>query len=296
MSIIPVKCSCCKGTKGKLLYSGLRSVYTDKPYSVVQCLSCQNGITTPSVEENELDKIYSGTYLYPVHLLALGEKKYRARAMAEYVREITPATTHPSVLEIGCMFGYLLQELKNEYKVKGIDIGNDAVSYCIQQGLDVRDISIEKYLSSSDEKFDVIVISHVLEHLLHPDVVLIQLHKQLNKGGRIYILVPNYKSFTAKIFGRFWGWWQVPVHINHFTAGSLEVLANNTHYEKEQSKFRGGDSLMLLLNFVNLFSITNNNKPPGFFQKTVIGIFTRVFRYWYKIGNEELVMVLKAKV
>ena len=295
MTTIPISCSCCKGTEGQQLFDGLISVYTDSPYSVVQCNKCSNGITHPLVDELELNKIYSQTYLYPVHLLALGEKKYRARAMAKYIRNVSPAKTHKKLLEVGCMFGYLLQELRSDYTAKGIDIGRDAVKYCRNQGLDVDDFSIENFIANSNEKFDIIVISHVLEHLLKPDEVLLQLHHNLNPGGKIYILVPNYKSISAKLFGRYWGWWQVPVHINHFNEKSLLALANSSNYSNEHTRFRGGDSLMLLLNFINIFSFKNKNKSPGVFQKIVIGIFTNLFRYWYKVGNEELTMVLKAK-
>lgn len=208
MPTIKISCSCCKATEGKLLYSGLKSVYTDTPYSIVLCNNCSNGITFPSVDKEDLNKIYSKTYLYPIHLLALGEKKYRSRAMAKYIRVTTPVHSHPKVLEIGCMFGYLLQELQSEYKVKGIDIGDDAVHYCQQQGLDVQDSSIEDFLNSSSEKFDIIVISHVLEHLLEPDLVLKQLEQNLNPEESTYLSLitsrsaPNYLA-TIGGGGRF---------------------------------------------------------------------------------------------
>ncbi len=295
MPVIAVSCSCCKNTEATLLHSGLKSVYTSKPYSVVICTKCSNGITHPSVEKQELNQIYSETYLYPVHLLALGEKKYRARAMAKYVKQNSPANFHPKVLEVGCMFGYLLHELQDEYKVKGIDIGRDAVKYCRNQGLDVDDTSIENFISNSNEKFDIIILSHVLEHLLRPDEVLLDLQNHLNPEGMIYILVPNYKSISPKFFGKYWGWWQVPVHINHFNEQSLTSLAGISGYQNHQSRFKGGDSLMLLLNLINLFSFRNKNSEPGFFQKMIIGFFTNIFRYWYLIGNEELTMVIKKK-
>ena len=277
------------------MYSGLKSVYTSRPYSVVICTNCSNGITSPAVDKLELNQIYSETYLYPVHLLALGEKKYRARSMAKFVKQNSPAKTHPKVLEVGCMFGYLLQELEDEYKVKGIDIGRDAVKYCRNHGLDVDDTSIENFISNSNEQFDIIILSHVLEHLLKPDEVLLDLQNHLNPGGNIYILVPNYKSISPKIFGKYWGWWQVPVHINHFNEQSLMSLAEISGYQKHHSRFKGGDSLMLLLNLINLFSFRNNKSEPGFFQKMIIGFFTNIFRYWYLIGNEELTMLIKKK-
>ncbi len=288
-----ITCACCNGKEAELLYSGIRSVYTDKPYSIVRCIQCGNGITYPELSHEDLSKIYRGTYLYPVHLLALGEKKYRSRSMASYIRKHSAPDRYPELLEIGCMFGYLLDELKNEYTVSGIDIGEKAVEYCRERGLDVQLSSVENYIEGCKKKYDVIILSHVLEHLLHPDEVLLSLRKILTPGGKVYILVPNYRSITAAIFGKYWGWWQVPVHVNHFCSDSISFLAKRTAYKVKQIKKNGGDSLMLLLNFINLFSYKNKNKEPGNIQKLLIRLITVIFRHWYRLGNEELLVELE---
>jgi SAM-dependent methyltransferase len=293
MPIKNINCVCCKGKEAELLYTGIRSVYTDKPYSIVCCVQCGNGITYPEVSREELSKIYSETYLYPVHLLALGEKKYRSRSLAAFIRKQATSADHPDLLEVGCMFGYLLDELKNEYSVSGIDIGEKAVDYCRKRGLDVQLNSVENYIKKNTKKFDIIILSHVLEHLLHPDEVLISLRRILKPGGKIFILVPNYRSVTAGIFRKYWGWWQVPVHVNHFCSGSISFLAERSGYKVRRIKKNGGDSLMLLLNFINLFSYKNKNQEPGSLQKLLIRLITVLFRYWYHAGNEELLVQLE---
>jgi 2-polyprenyl-3-methyl-5-hydroxy-6-metoxy-1,4-benzoquinol methylase len=246
----------------------------------------------PVIGKNELEKLYSTIYLYPIHLLALGEKRYRARQMARFVRKSAPAGSHRTLLEVGCMFGCLLEELRSEYAVKGIEIGAESVRCCQANGLDVNDVSLEDYLSSSTEKFDIIVLSHVLEHLLHPDDSLRRLRSRLNPGGRLIIAVPNHESICASLFGRYWGWWQVPVHINHFNRSAIEQLARRTGVEVKGTRFKGGDGLMLLLNFINLFRFKNDSKPPGTFQQLIIRLTTVLLRYWYVVGNEELTVVL----
>lgn len=295
MSFVSVQCLCCGGTAGELIQSRLTSVYTQRPYDVVRCTECGNGITLPVPSAEDLDKIYSTTYLYPVHLLALGEKKYRSKKTAAFVRSIVPVNANKKILEVGCMFGYLLQELKPAYRVKGIEISDEAVKYCKANGLEVDKLSVESFIENTKEQFDTIILSHVMEHLRRPDDCLERLKKLLLPGGKIILLVPNYLSVTNKLFGRFWGWWQVPVHVHHFNKSALSALADTTGYRISKSHFRGGDSLMLLLNLINLLGVKNDNKPPGFFSRLIIRCFTTFLRYWYNFGNEEITLVLELK-
>ena len=57
-----------------------------------------------------------------------------------------------------------------------------------------------------DRHFDVLIFSHVLEHLREPDAVLAQFSQLLNPGGGVLIAVPNILSWRQRIrflFGDF---------------------------------------------------------------------------------------------
>jgi 2-polyprenyl-3-methyl-5-hydroxy-6-metoxy-1,4-benzoquinol methylase len=292
---IKISCPCCNSNQGKIKYSNLVSIYSQQPWDLIECRQCRNIITNPVPDKKILDDCYSQTYLYDVHLLGLEEKKFRARQISHFINKILTPGKDKKILEAGCMYGSLLMLLKNDYTVKGIELEKKAVDYCKENGLNVIAISIEDYLEKSDENFDLIILSHVFEHLLSPNKVLESLERMLNANGKILISVPNSDSFCRKIFGRYWGWWQVPIHVNHFRESSIRELAIRKNLIVEESRFKGGDSLMLLLNFVNLFRFKNENKGTSKLQKLVIRFFTSVFRYWYLLGNEELTMVLKKK-
>jgi 2-polyprenyl-3-methyl-5-hydroxy-6-metoxy-1,4-benzoquinol methylase len=51
----------------------------------------------------------------------------------------------------------------------------------------------------SDTKFDIIVASHVLEHVDNPVALLRHLQTLLNYGGRVIGIVPNAESFHRKL-------------------------------------------------------------------------------------------------
>ncbi len=287
------QCSCCNGRIGEKIYDGLTSVYTNQPWGLIKCDTCTNIITYPVPDENLLSDIYTNSYQYSVHLLIYDEKKMRAKKLSEFIKQKCSKSEHTSALEIGCLYGYLLQCLKADYKVKGIELDKEAVKYCNGQSLDVKETSVEDFLSKQNEKFDIVILSHVFEHILKPKDILQGLRKILSKDGKLIISVPNSDSICRKVFRRYWGWWQVPVHINHFNENALRRIANENNFDVVDVKYRGGDSLMILLNFINLFGFKNKNKPPGFFSRVVIKIFSFIFRYWYFIGNEELTIILK---
>src|ERR1035437_10135700 len=117
-----ITCPCCGNHETALVHNGLTSIFSVKPYDLVRCNSCSNIMTLPMVSAAELQEIYSLTYLYPVHKIDISEKKYRARGFAKLIRKISPPAKETKVFEIGCMHGILLNELKTEYNVSGIEI------------------------------------------------------------------------------------------------------------------------------------------------------------------------------
>jgi SAM-dependent methyltransferase len=75
-----------------------------------------------------------------------------------------------------------------------------------------------------DESFDVIFLSHSLEHFFSPSETLTRLRRLLAPHGRILIAVPNAGSFEARLFGSVWMPWDPPRHLYHFTPATIRRL------------------------------------------------------------------------
>lgn len=278
------------------MYSKMDSIYSSYPVNVVRCSRCSHVYTDPKPSENELKEIYDKIYMYPVHFAIMGEKRYRARKMAKYIEQLLGSGGHKEVLEIGCMYGYLLEALKKRrVQAEGIELDKAAVEHCQKNGLQVSQSSAEDLVKMGQKTYDLVVLSHVLEHLREPEKILQQLKGLLRKDGLLVVAVPNSSSINRKLFGRFWGWWQVPIHVNHFNQNSLKLLGENAEYVWQKQQKNGGDSLMIMLNFINMIKLKGHAGEPGAFQKIVIKLFSSFARYWYLIGNEELVMTFKKK-
>ena len=144
---IPLICPCCEGSDFRPYVRDIRSIYSAKPYEVVQCQHCRHGMTVPVPSEAELQAIYDRIYSYDVHRAVRGEKAYRGRLLADQITQLQPARRNFSVLEIGCMFGVLLKELvARGISAQGIELSSEPVRHCQDAGLNLSCETVEQFV------------------------------------------------------------------------------------------------------------------------------------------------------
>lgn len=287
-------CNVCSATTvNENYHSNVLSVYTDKAYQLAYCSTCKSISTFPLPTDAELTDIYQNKYSYDVHFLIEQEKRFRAR---EYARLIQQQPNVKTFLEIGCMYGFLLEELKKTtLDASGIEIDPKAVAHSQQQGLNVKESNLEAFLDAPHSKYDMIFMSHVLEHIVHPMEQFKKVREVLNPGGQLMIIVPNAGSFSARLFGKFWGYWQVPVHITHFTEASLRYVVEQNGFRVKSVKTRGGDSLLFLSTLANLMNARSTDIQLSPLKKSIIRLYSTIAKYWYYIGGEDLIMIAEKK-
>ena len=100
------------------------------------------------------------------------------------------------ILDIGCGDGYLSQKLiKDTNEVIGLDLNKRYIDSLKHRGLRyvISDLDYN-VLPFKDKSFDIVVSFHVLEHLLRPDLCLLEVHRVLRDDGYAIISVPNYAA------------------------------------------------------------------------------------------------------
>lgn len=163
------------------------------------------------------------------------------------------------ILEIGCASGYLTKKFKKQgFLVIGVEkdkkSGQESKKYCKKFFLgDIEDIKILNKIS--EYKYDQIIISDVLEHLINPVGVLMKITKILKPNGQIIISVPNIAFITVRInllLGRFeytdFGIMD-KTHLKFFTKSTLISLIKNSG-----------------LNVVSFEGVANFTQLPLFFR------------------------------
>ena len=118
-----------------------------------------------------------------------------------------------SVLDIGCGNGSFLARARDMgWDTMGCEPDPKAVSVCRLLGLDViAGTAFDPLLDT--RQFDVITLSHVLEHVPDPLALLKRIHALLTPGGTVWIAIPNPDSLCASLFGTAWRGLHVPFHL-----------------------------------------------------------------------------------
>lgn len=138
------------------------------------------------------------------------------------------------ILDYGCGFGQNMKALnKNGYmSTYGVDIENSAIKSCLKNNLEVKKIDPSILENPFDFKFDVIILSHIIEHIPKTEIIpTLQEIKNLflNEGGFLLIAVPNAQSNT----GSYWAYedW---THSTLFTSGSIFYVLKSAGYNNIQ--------------------------------------------------------------
>jgi SAM-dependent methyltransferase len=138
------------------------------------------------------------------------------------------------LLDLGCGNGIFLELLK-ERSVRGVGVDSfsDCVESCRQRGLEVHQAELLPYVEKTDEQFNGIFCSHIVEHL-SPETVLklfAHAHRVLRPGGRIIIVTPNPKDIEV-ITERFW---LDITHVRPYPLPLLEKMLEHSGFSIEDS-------------------------------------------------------------
>ena len=99
-----------------------------------------------------------------------------------------------NILDIGAGMGNGLKTFKTKYKnsnLFAIEPSKEG-QYNLKKH-DIKNISnnADSNWEKTKNKFDIVVMRHVLEHLSHPEKILSKIYKTLSSQGCFYISVPN---------------------------------------------------------------------------------------------------------
>jgi 2-polyprenyl-3-methyl-5-hydroxy-6-metoxy-1,4-benzoquinol methylase len=204
-------------------------------FSIYRCDHCGFCRTEPSLDREELTRIYREYYPRSLEtseqVMAISEK---LKDKSPYRRWIEGGGTAcyqyispgKKVLDLGC--GNCLSLLMAQYygarQVIGIDVDPNILPIAQQLHLDVHigqlsDLPAEKGL------FDYILVQQVIEHEPEPRHLLLEIKERLNKNGQVILSFPNVGALYRYIFHEKWLHWHPPYHINHFSRKSVILLA-----------------------------------------------------------------------
>lgn len=148
-----------------------------------------------------------------------------ARLQEHYTQSLADA----SVLDFGCGTGIVLDEIqKLGSRCTGVEMSPWACRYGRERfGLTMLNEDILK-VQLEPESFDVILMSHVIEHLPDPVTIVSRLAHLLKPNGVLMICTPYSDSLGAKLFGRHWLYYLPNEHLHLFNDSSITKVIESS--------------------------------------------------------------------
>jgi 2-polyprenyl-3-methyl-5-hydroxy-6-metoxy-1,4-benzoquinol methylase len=215
-------------------------------FSYVKCVSCGLVQINPQPRAEEVRRRYREDHGedYLAYELAneaaflhLQELALKDAGFSDPEREKDAA---PSVLDIGCATGALLAKLRERgWRVRGMEISAPQAEYARRERkLEISTEPLEEN-RFPEEGFDVVLASHVIEHLNRPDVLVREARRILKKDGRFFVTTPNNAGFQARLFR---GKWRSAIfdHLYLFSTKTLPALLARGGFRVERSVTWGG--------------------------------------------------------
>ena len=168
------------------------------------------------------------------------------------------------ILDIGAGTGDFLSVAKNDgWQTIGLEPSDRAKAIAKNKGVSF----VEETRELEHGSFDVISMWHVLEHVPDLDKQIKELKRLLKPTGTLIIAVPNFKSFDAKHYGKFWAAYDVPIHFWHFSKTAIKFL-----FEKEEMKLEKVLPMKFDSFYVSLLSEKYKSGKMNFMKAFFIGL------------------------
>jgi len=228
-----------KVNKCLLCGSNRSSVFDEREmhgYHVVNhiCSDCGFIYLSPRMSEDELDSFYKEHYrtLYQGQedptTANLKTQTLRAEDLHQFAQK--SAGKVKRFLDIGASAGLLMEAFKNNSgsEIVGVEPGDSYRVFSQGKGLTLYS-SLEEMQKVGEEKFDIICMSHVLEHISDPKEYLLGLRELLNKGGYLLLQVPHvtwHDSFEI-------------AHLTSFSPHTLREMVQVVGYKQVSIKSHG---------------------------------------------------------
>jgi SAM-dependent methyltransferase len=161
-------------------------------FELVRCLACWHRYSTELLPPEALASDYYGEASADLRARVTTEKRARSAEYEELLGgALAPAAPQAAALDVGCNAGELLEILKERgFRPFGIEVSAKAAAVARERlGHDAVIVDALERLPG-EQRFELITLTHVLEHFARPRALLAALSERLVPEGRLLIEVP----------------------------------------------------------------------------------------------------------
>ncbi|MGN6094525.1 MAG: class I SAM-dependent methyltransferase [Luteibacter jiangsuensis] len=243
------RCPMCGNAERQLLGSredAMRTTADD--WTFWKCAACQSVWLDPQPDEASISKAYDFDYVTHRAATAVaragwidslvngylnwrfGMRREPASRLGPFLLSAVPplrlkldyfgrhlprASGGRRLLDIGCGNGEFIALARSMgWEAEGLDPDPSAIAICRHRQLPVtygfiRDLTAAK----PSARWDVVTMSHSLEHVPDPHAVLRDACEMLSPGGLLWLALPNPAALGARFYGLNWESYDPPRHL-----------------------------------------------------------------------------------
>jgi SAM-dependent methyltransferase len=211
-------------------------LYEVDGFPIVRCRRCGLVFVERVVTDAELIELYDEHYYedaeepgYDSYELAEARKRHQDRTL---LREIESLHPPGDLLEIGCAYGYFLDEARAcGWRVRGVEPSAHAARAARERfALQVSEDPFAE-LPVEPESQDAIVLWDVIEHLPNPRQTLERARQWLRSGSILALSTGDVSSLSARVQGADWSLLAPPWHQFYFSRATIRRLLEDIGFE-----------------------------------------------------------------
>lgn len=165
------------------------TIFNKKKFDYLKCLDCELIYVYPFPNENDYAAMYPPTYQGEFNKINNSQYDDLFILIKSYTSDDTK-----KLLDYGCGNGDLLYQAKNlGFNVSGVEYNSENINVLKKNIPSTPFYEINEF-NDIDEKFDIIILNNVLEHVINPNELIQSL--KLKSNGILVVLGPMEENFS----------------------------------------------------------------------------------------------------
>lgn len=197
---------------------------------MARCLACGLYYLYPRLIESAMRQMYRQSSYYEGGTSGYADTSYVAQESAlratfkRLLRNLRRrGLTGGDLLEIGCGYGYLLDEARLMFQRRvGTEFSSEGAAIARATGAEVFVGGIEQVPPGME--FDCVIATQVIEHVYEPLSFVQRLANRTKPGGHIVLATPDIGGVLRRVMGRRWPSFKAPEHVLYFDFQTLSAL------------------------------------------------------------------------
>jgi SAM-dependent methyltransferase len=225
-------CPVCNSTELDCKFTAKDYTTSGETFEIWQCGHCQLRFTQNAPDAASMSPYYrSQNYISHtdtsegfINRLYHLVRKRTLRSKSRLISRALQRRSTGQLLDLGAGTGAFVHFMQTRgWQATGLEPDPLARQRALERH-QIRLLPAEDLMRLDENSFDAITLWHVLEHVHNLQAYLDQLKKLLRSEGRIFIAVPNYTCYDARVYNSHWAAYDVPRHLYHFSPASMNLL------------------------------------------------------------------------